>query len=239
MNLLLRIFIIGMWVTLGVPLLLIGVVFAWKMFTGTDTLEFTSPSGERRLSLTKDCRFVGCIGNGELDYVIDGSSASMQCGPFPDAFSEWLFAGDREAVWEAGETKVSFRRPAPGDSGAVAGDRTIDLVQDCRHKVSYTWRNPGPVGFRFQENCLAATCRRSMTLVYPGPDYLFIPCRADAPGRRLVFSTGDDHDPNMEVDLDEQARRATWTSLSTGISGVIELEADCDRGKQWREPAPP
>ena len=230
-----------MLVFVGIPMLIIGILFAWNMFGRTETLEFASPSGDRRLSVTNDCRFVNCLANGEVAYRIGGSRASMSCDPFPREFSEWLFAGGaRGAEWHDGETKVSFHGSGEGAEAAGGGKRLIDLIAECRHRVTYTWRNPGPIGFRFEENCIAGACRRRMVMVHTGSEYLFVPCRVPgAPDEGLLFSTGDDHDPNMHVDFDPQAERAEWTSHSTGISGVIDTARDCDRSRAWQQPVPP
>lgn len=236
-HLLFRIFRIGMFVFIGIPMVLIGIVFAWNMFGRTETREFFSPSGDRQLAVTHDCRFIECFANGEIEYRISGSSASMFCGPFPKEFSDWLFAGDARADWNADETRVSFRRPGEAAAGS---DRTIDLVEECRHKVTYTWRNPGPVGFRFEENCLAGTCRRRMVIVRTGSEYLLTPCKVPGtPDSGLLFSTGSDHDPNMHVDFEPEDQKARWTSYSTGISGVVDTARDCDHSRAWREPLPP
>ncbi len=237
MNRILKIVVGIIFLVLAAPFLLIAVLFAWNMIGQTHEAEFRSPSGSRILTVMDDCRFVGCATFAWLRYEIDGRKAKMSCKPLAQTDDRFVFAGNPRVQWDEAETKVLWQEAPSDEAGRKPLSGTLDLVSDCYHQVQFVQKGL-PLSFKFRENCLGPTCRREMILWYSGDDYLFVPCEVTVAGRDLVFSTGDDSIHDVEVVYDEALNRATWKHRSTGHTGVVDLEKDCDRSRQWRERPP-
>lgn len=237
MNWIVKLFVWGIFLIVGVPMLIIGGLFAWNMIGQVEEARFQSPSGTRVLELRHDCRFVGCQTFASVEYEIDGKKAQMFCKPFVPSNDRFVLAGNPSVKWTDSETKIIWQEQAPADGGQDRLSGSFDLVEKCNHQDQFVEKG-WPLSFRFLENCLGPTCRREMVLWYSGEDYLLVPCTVNDPSTGLVFSTGKEGVPNMEVEYDHDAQRATWKSLSTGRTGVVDLKNDCDRSRRWRETPP-
>lgn len=237
MNRFVKVFVLGMFVFVGLPMIVIGGLFAWNMIGGVDERRFLSPSGERVLEVRYDCRFGDCITFAALEYERNGRQAKMYCLPFAKGSDRFVLDGRPKLEWVDSETRIVWQEEKAPEAGGQPMSGAFDLAEKCHHQDQFVEKG-WPVSFKFRENCLRSPCRREMLLWYAGSDYLFVPCKVSDPSPGWVFSTGIDGRPNMQVEYDHEAQRATWKSLSTGRSGTVDFKSDCDRSRQWREPSP-
>lgn len=233
-----RFFTLAMFLVVGVPLAAIGVLFALNMIGQTHEARFVSPSGKRVLLVRDDCRFFDCVAIATLTYEIDGRKAEMGCRPLWKGTQRFVFEGAPSLAWNSDETAIEWREDDSAGHDGSRASGTLDLYMDCEHKQQHVEKGRTP-NFRLVENCLRTPCRREMVLWYSGDEYLFIPCPVAHPAPRLLFSTGNDHESNVEVSFDPATSTAAWKSLSTGETGTVNVKSGCDEGRKWREAPPP
>lgn len=219
---------------IGLGIVAIGGLFAWNLLTYERAeATFEAPNGRWSLRIEDSCLTGACYKYPKV-MVPTGwfSSYELQCDVRGIDTSRVLFDDVRSAEWSDGDTVLAWTAGDPPERGR------IDLRKDCYITAAFDDR-PASTGLRFKENCLIDGCWRSVDWVESRGGYVYTtPCRVSATGNERVFTEPNDATGQIDVTLDAKNRRAEWTSLGTGQTGVIDFQADCDTSRQTRHEQP-
>jgi len=215
-------------------LLLLGVLFAWKLAThDRANVVFDAPSGRWSLRIEESC-LLGACHKYPTVVVPEGwfSTRELQCDMHDVDTSRVLFDKVAAYEWADGDASLAWTAGNPPVSGR------IDLREDCYSTAVFDDRQ-SLTSLKFKENCLIGECVRSVSWIVSRGGHIYTtPCRVTATGNKPVFTVPGEPTGQVTVNLDSGNRRADWTSSQTGQRGQIDFDADCDLARQTRRVQP-